>query len=157
MNNLFLINGSLPSKLSSNLLYMSSDLFLFPPHSMASHLLSCLVIPLLLLSLGFGNSELLTFNLLNDIRIIHVAFMFSQLASVVWDSLNRLPYNPYASNWTERLRKIRKIREVLLKDINDKSKGQKPMKLIDFTDLTDVTVRRTNRIESNEHWIYYID
>ncbi|XP_069184781.1 tuberin [Procambarus clarkii] len=40
--------------------------------------------------------------------------LHADLASTIWESLNRPPFNPYASNWVERMRKIRKIRQMVV-------------------------------------------
>lgn len=59
-------------------------------------------------------------------------FTFFQLASTIWESLNRPPHSPYASNWLERLRKIRKIRQM----VTD-TEGTQAANLMDFTDMVD--------------------
>lgn len=60
--------------------------------------------------------------------------LHADLASMIWDSLNRPPYNPYASNWLERLRKIRKIRQTVLPS----PEAQHSSNLLDFTDMIEL-------------------
>lgn len=64
---------------------------------------------------------------------------FLQLASTVWESLNRPPHNPYATNWLERLRKIRKIKQMVLPE----GDGRPPSS--DFTDMVDWLDRERGR------------
>ena len=54
---------------------------------------------------------------------------------MIWESLNRPPKNPYASNWLERLRKIRKIRQMVLKCDDRPQEQESSSSSFDFADM----------------------
>ncbi|ROT74650.1 Tuberin [Penaeus vannamei] len=71
-----------------------------------------------------------------------------KLASMIWESLNRPPHNPYASNWLERLRKIRKIRQTILTS----PEGQQSANTLDFTDMIETDKGEKARVGSSANW-----
>lgn len=74
-----------------------------------------------------------------------------QLASTIWESLNRPPHSPYASNWLERLRKIRKIKQM----VTD-TEGAPPSNLMDFTDMVDADKWEKSRAGSSGYWQQFL-
>ncbi|KAK8725704.1 hypothetical protein OTU49_010698, partial [Cherax quadricarinatus] len=80
---------------------------------------------------GGGNPRLVSDT--NLPILVRQLALHADLASTIWESLNRPPYKPYASNWLERLRKIRKIRQMVLEE----NEGHQNSYTMDFTDLTD--------------------
>ncbi|XP_042230186.1 tuberin-like isoform X2 [Homarus americanus] len=76
--------------------------------------------------------------------------LHADLASTIWESLNRPPGNPYASNWLERMRKIRKIRQMVLSE----NEGQTTS--MDFTDLTDQDKGDKGRGGGSGYWHQFL-
>ncbi|XP_069978306.1 tuberin isoform X7 [Penaeus vannamei] len=74
--------------------------------------------------------------------------LHADLASMIWESLNRPPHNPYASNWLERLRKIRKIRQTILTS----PEGQQSANTLDFTDMIETDKGEKARVGSSANW-----
>lgn len=81
-------------------------------------------------------------------RIKLKSILSFQLASMIWESLNRPPHNPYASNWLERLRKIRKIRQTILTS----PEGQQSANTLDFTDMIETDKGEKARVGSSANW-----
>lgn len=73
-----------------------------------------------------------------------------QLASTIWESLNRPPRSPYASNWLERLRKIRKIRQM----VNEPEGAQG--NIMDFTDMVDADKWDKARGGGSGYWQQFL-
>ncbi|XP_047476530.1 tuberin-like isoform X2 [Penaeus chinensis] len=78
--------------------------------------------------------------------------LHADLASMIWESLNRPPHNPYASNWLERLRKIRKIRQTILAS----PEGQQSANTLDFTDMIETDKGEKARVGSSANWNLFL-
>nr|XP_045602485.1 tuberin-like [Procambarus clarkii] len=78
--------------------------------------------------------------------------LHADLASTIWESLNRPPFNPYASNWVERMRKIRKIRQMVVAE----NEAQQTQHFMDFTDLTDPDKGDKGRGGGSGYWHQFL-
>ncbi|XP_045114580.1 tuberin-like isoform X4 [Portunus trituberculatus] len=98
---------------------------------------------------GGGGSPRLVSDTNLPILVRQIA-LHADLASTIWESLNRPPHSPYASNWLERLRKIRKIKQM----VTD-TEGTPP-NLMDFTDMVDADKWEKSRAGGSGYWQQFL-
>ncbi|XP_050694251.1 tuberin-like isoform X2 [Eriocheir sinensis] len=98
---------------------------------------------------GGGGSPRLVSDTNLPILVRQIA-LHADLASTIWESLNRPPHSPYASNWLERLRKIRKIRQMVTEPDGTQAN------IMDFTDMVDADKWDKARGGGSGYWQQFL-
>lgn len=99
---------------------------------------------------GGGGSPRLVSDTNLPILVRQIA-LHTDLASTIWESLNRPPHSPYASNWLERLRKIRKIKQMVTE-----TEGTTQPNQMDFTDMVDADKWEKLRGGGSGYWQQFL-